>query len=151
MPASMMSEDSGSSPKVIGSSIAMVGIGPMPGSTPISVPSRQPSRAKPRFLSDTAAPKPVARFWKTSSSMSAAPPGRQRLAEHVDEDHDGEEREANPEQEGLGKFHPGAREGREDGQQHRRQRQADRVDQEAEDQDRRDDERDRPQLHRLDR
>ena len=53
MPASMISDDSGSSPKVIGSSIAMVGIGPMPGSTPISVPSRQPSSAKPRFLSES--------------------------------------------------------------------------------------------------
>jgi hypothetical protein len=49
MPASMISEASGSSPKVSGSSIAMVGIGPMPGSTPISVPSRQPARQMPRL------------------------------------------------------------------------------------------------------
>ena len=67
MPASMISDDSGSSPKVIGSSIAMVGIGPMPGSTPIKVPSRQPISAKPRLLQEAAAAKPVARFWKTST------------------------------------------------------------------------------------
>ena len=36
MPASMISAPVGSSPKVIGSSMAMVAIGPTPGSTPIS-------------------------------------------------------------------------------------------------------------------
>ena len=41
--------------------------------------------------SDTAAPKPVARFWNRSNSILPAPPGRQRLAERVDEHHDGEQ------------------------------------------------------------
>jgi hypothetical protein len=49
MPASMIIAVSGSMPKVMGSSSAMVGIGPMPGSTPIRVPSRQPSRQKRTF------------------------------------------------------------------------------------------------------
>ena len=40
----MMSAETGGSTKVAGSSIAMVAIGPMPGSTPISVPRRQPTK-----------------------------------------------------------------------------------------------------------
>jgi hypothetical protein len=58
----MMSDDSGPSPKVIGNSMAMVAIGPMPGSTPMSVPTRQPMRAKPILLIEAAAPKPIARL-----------------------------------------------------------------------------------------
>ena len=46
MPASMISADTGSSVKVNGSSMAMVGTGPMPGSTPISVPSDRARQAE---------------------------------------------------------------------------------------------------------
>src|SRR6266436_2794160 len=109
MPASMISDDSGSSPKVIGNSMAMVGIGPMPGSTPISVPSIQPISANPRFFSDTAAPKPVARLWNRSKSILPAPPGWQRLPEHVDEHRDGEQRQPDAEQDGLAELHLGPR------------------------------------------
>jgi hypothetical protein len=45
MPASMISADTGSSTYVAGSSIAMVATGPIPGSTPISVPSSAPISA----------------------------------------------------------------------------------------------------------
>ena len=41
----MISADVGSSEYVIGSSIASVAMGPMPGSTPISVPIMQPMNA----------------------------------------------------------------------------------------------------------
>src|SRR4030095_11732456 len=149
MPASMISEESGSSPKVIGSSIAMVGIGPMPGSTPISVPSRQPISAKPRFLSDTAAPNPVARFWNRSNPMLATPPGRQRLSQQVDEHGHGENGEGGAEQGRFGEVDLAARIGGEHGEQQRGERQADDVDQHAENQDRGDDHRNRAQLHRL--
>ncbi len=44
-----MSEETGSSWKVIGSSMAIVAVAPMPGSTPISVPSSTPIRQKNRF------------------------------------------------------------------------------------------------------
>ena len=44
MPASMMSADTGGSTNVAGRSIEMVAIGPMPGSTPMSVPSITPTR-----------------------------------------------------------------------------------------------------------
>jgi hypothetical protein len=44
MPASMISAATGSRLKVIGSSIAIVAVGPMPGSTPTAVPSTTPMR-----------------------------------------------------------------------------------------------------------
>ena len=49
MPASMMIPASGGRKKVIGSRTAMVAVGPIPGSTPISVPSNAPSRQNPRL------------------------------------------------------------------------------------------------------
>ena len=45
----MISAPTGGRPKVIGSSIAMVASGPMPGSTPISVPTRAPIRHSRTF------------------------------------------------------------------------------------------------------
>ena len=50
MPASMISAPTGGRPKVIGSSMAMVASEPMPGSTPISVPTSAPSRQKPMLF-----------------------------------------------------------------------------------------------------
>src|SRR6478609_6549333 len=90
MPASMMSADTGGSAYVAGSSIAMVATGPMPGSTPISVPSRQPISAYIRLIGVSATPKPIDRCW--SRSMSALPrPDRQLEAqahhEHADREH----------------------------------------------------------------
>ena len=40
----MISAETGGRPKVIGSSIAIVAIGPMPGSTPTAVPRNTPIR-----------------------------------------------------------------------------------------------------------
>ena len=44
MPANMISADTGGSPNVTGSSIAIVATGPSPGSTPIAVPRNTPIR-----------------------------------------------------------------------------------------------------------
>ena len=44
MPASMMSAVTGSKLKVIGSSMAIVAVGPIPGRTPTSVPSSTPTK-----------------------------------------------------------------------------------------------------------
>jgi hypothetical protein len=44
MPASMISAVTGSKLNVIGSSIATVAVGPMPGSTPTAVPSSTPTK-----------------------------------------------------------------------------------------------------------
>src|SRR6267378_3425775 len=75
MPASMMSADTGGSTNVAGSSIEMVAIGPMPGSTPISVPSSTPMKQYMMLLSDSATLKPSARLPRISimvGSLSAA-------------------------------------------------------------------------------
>jgi len=50
----MISAPTGGTLNVIGSSIAIVASGPMPGSTPISVPIKVPSRQYHRFCSDSA-------------------------------------------------------------------------------------------------
>jgi hypothetical protein len=44
MPASMMRAETGGSTKVVGSSMEIVAIGPMPGSTPINVPRSTPTK-----------------------------------------------------------------------------------------------------------
>src|SRR5215510_12114109 len=72
MPASMMSAATGLRLKVIGSSIAIVATGPMPGSTPIRVPSSTPIRAYSRWIGLTATWKPIQRFAKSSIRGSLA-------------------------------------------------------------------------------
>src|SRR6185436_17913976 len=67
----MISAATGGTLKVIGSSIAIVASGPMPGSTPISVPRKQPMKQNQRFCQVSATLKPNKRL--LSSSMSVAP------------------------------------------------------------------------------
>src|ERR1044071_7442549 len=71
MPASMISAAVGGRWKVIGSNMAMVATGPMPGSTPISVPTMQPKNAYSRFWKVSAVFRPIARL--CSRSISATP------------------------------------------------------------------------------
>ena len=70
MPASMISAPTGATLNVSGSSIAMVASGPMPGSTPISVPTSTPMKQYIRFCSENATPKPKTRLLKRSRSMA---------------------------------------------------------------------------------
>ncbi len=56
-----MSAETGCSAYVVGSSIAMVATGPMPGSTPISVPSSVPINAYIMLIGVSATEKPSAR------------------------------------------------------------------------------------------
>src|SRR5882724_4321295 len=63
MPASMISAPTGGRPNVIGSSIATVAMGPMPGSTP----TRAPIRHSRRLIGVKATPKPRARLEKSSA------------------------------------------------------------------------------------
>src|SRR5215475_9159261 len=58
----MMSAPVGSTLKVSGNSMAMVAIGPMPGSTPIKVPTRHPMKASTRLTGDNAVAKPSPRL-----------------------------------------------------------------------------------------
>src|SRR5262244_1451287 len=66
MPASMISAPTGSKLNVIGRSMVMVATGPIPGSTPISVPTMHPTKASPRLGSVSAVENPSARLEKRS-------------------------------------------------------------------------------------
>src|SRR3954468_7294297 len=106
MPASMISADTGGSAYVAGSSMAMVATGPMPGSTPISVPSRQPMKAYSRLIGVKATPKPIERLLMRSiflcplSTGDEAGPRRELQFQQEDEgeiaadgEHGGQERD----------------------------------------------------------
>src|SRR6267378_6453367 len=69
---SMMSAPTGSTLKVIGRSMVIVAMGPMPGSTPMSVPTRQPMKARPTLCSVSAVENPRARFARRSVIGSAS-------------------------------------------------------------------------------
>ena len=58
----MIRAPTGGRPKVIGSSMAMVASDPMPGSTPISVPTIAPIRHSPTFVGVMATPMPSQRL-----------------------------------------------------------------------------------------
>src|SRR5262249_33770871 len=130
MPASMISEVSGARPYVAGSSMAMVATGPIPGRTPISVPSRHPTRQKNRFCRLAAAVKPVTRM--PIMAISAGSEYRDRLAQTVDEDEDAEDRKADAERDRLFPFHLRRGEGAKHGDDEDGRRQAGGSDQERE-------------------
>jgi hypothetical protein len=67
MPLRKMSPLTGSRPKESGISRAIAVTGPMPGSTPTSVPIRTPQKAKMRLATVKASPNPSA----SRESMSA--------------------------------------------------------------------------------
>src|SRR6478735_8231359 len=89
MPASMIRADTGGSAYVAGSSMAMVATGPMPGSTPISVPSRQPMKPYRRLIGVKATPKPmerlVIRSMVSPSTGNEAGPHRELQFQQQDE------------------------------------------------------------------
>src|SRR5687768_13410452 len=76
MPASMISAPTGGRLNVIGSSMAMAASGPMPGSTPTSVPTVTPMKQYIRLIGEKAVLNPSARFGKycARNSISVAPP-----------------------------------------------------------------------------
>src|SRR3954452_17715293 len=82
MPASMMSAPVGSKPNVIGSSIAIVAIGPTPGSTPISVPTMQPTKQRKMLLSVSATPNPIPRLPKKASIVVYSGSEREERLDH---------------------------------------------------------------------
>src|SRR3954465_3344531 len=86
MPASMISADTGGSAYAAGRSMAMVATGPMPGSTPISVPSRQPMKQYSRLIGVKATPNPMERLlirsmvlFLLSAGQEAGPHGELQL------------------------------------------------------------------------
>src|SRR5215813_13507741 len=97
MPASMIRAPTVSKLNVIGRSMVMVAIGPIPGSTPISVPTMHPMRARPRLGSVRAVENPSARFANRSFIAGVSENEQARddqdgngQVEHVAEEPDGE-------------------------------------------------------------
>src|SRR5215210_7231985 len=68
MPAIMIIPDSGVPDSVIGSNSDIAEIGPMPGSTPTSVPIKTPTKQYSRLIGCSATPKPCATLRITSIS-----------------------------------------------------------------------------------
>src|SRR5690606_10968845 len=70
---------------VIGSSMATVVAGPMPGKTPTAVPSAQPTKAHSRLVSDSAVSKPCSRAFSVSIMAAASSdPARARQPRQAD-------------------------------------------------------------------
>src|SRR6266852_1244006 len=77
----MISAPTGPSQNVKGSTIAMVVSGPMPGSTPMMVPSRQPMKQSSRFCQVSATAKPIPILPR--KPVSAGPtPSKRSISEH---------------------------------------------------------------------
>src|SRR5262249_1922144 len=130
--------DTGSSLKVSGSSIATVATGPMPGSTPISVPTRQPTSAKPRLAQGPATPKP--RVMLSRKSTSPLRPDGHRQGEAPAATRDAQERQHDGGDRDLDHPHMPAREAADDHQRARRDDEAPTLGQERERNDRQRDE-----------
>src|ERR1044071_8870690 len=82
MPASMMTACVAFSPNVTGSRIEMPDSGPMSGSTPTRVPTRQPRMAYQRFPGWSATAKPCIRLTRVVSISGSETPravGQRRL------------------------------------------------------------------------
>src|SRR5262252_6260071 len=87
MPASMISAPTGGRPNVTGSSMVMVAMGPIPGRTPISVPTRHPRKHNPRLYRLKATENPSERLWSRAPISEGEPAGKH-------EDRDGQVEEA---------------------------------------------------------
>src|SRR5258708_2493439 len=86
MPASMITASVALRPNVTGSRIEMPESGPMPGSTPTSVPTRQPRNAYQRLPGSKATAKPCARLMSVLSTNEILEVElRQRRLEAVNE------------------------------------------------------------------
>src|SRR5437588_9243464 len=97
MPASMISAPTGGSPKVIGSSIAMVATVPMPGRTPTKEPTNAPSKQNRMLYGLAATWKPIQRFTRRSDMICPprsvkARPELEWQIEQVDEQQNAEHR-----------------------------------------------------------
>src|SRR6478735_4940792 len=92
MPANMMNAATGSSPYVTGSSSATAIAGPMPGSTPMAVPSSTPRAAHSRLSGVRAVPNPSMRELRAfMSEHSHQRTAGQRHAEQLVEDDIGDQ------------------------------------------------------------
>src|SRR4030095_2987276 len=101
MPASMIMAEGGNRPKVKGSSSAIAGIGPMPGSTPIAGPITTPIRQNSKLLGCRAVVSPISRLSKSSISEPCSRPDRHRQGQRLDEEQHPRRREPQCEEQGF--------------------------------------------------
>src|SRR5688500_16733452 len=147
MPASMISAVTGSKLKVIGSSSAIVAVGPMPGSTPTAVPSATPRRQKKRFSRRSAVSMPRPRLSNSSIGRLHRDPvadQRQAQLERHDEDENRDNGQSSRDRERLQHRRAGATERGEQGRTEQCADDAEAADGEPEEQQGRGDEDDRP-------
>src|SRR6185503_6484147 len=94
MPASMMIACVAFRPNVTGRRMEMPASGPMPGSTPTRVPTRQPRNAYQALLGSSATEKPCARLIRvvsTRARLNAEHAGVEGSLQHVNEQHVGDD------------------------------------------------------------
>src|ERR1700704_5306753 len=105
----MISAPTGGIQNVTGRIIAMVVSGPMPGSTPIAVPIRQPKKHRPMFCQLSATPKPMMMLAKMSVISERRRPQRDLdlHGEHENSDIGDDENEAEQRQRGRTQFGAG--------------------------------------------
>src|SRR5882757_4990706 len=84
----MIRAPTGGIQKVTGRIIAMVVSGPIPGSTPIAVPIRQPKKQRPMFCQVSATPKPITILERTSAISKRCRPQRDRNLQRDNENAD---------------------------------------------------------------
>src|SRR5260221_6262989 len=131
MPASMISDAVGGRWKVMGSSMAMVATGPMPGSTPIRVPTMQPIRQYSRFWRLTATLRPRYRLLRRSSSPDSLQDGDVHTQSDL-ENEDAEDGENDHVADDLGQLELIAAQRGDDDQRDQRRKQAETLEEKRE-------------------
>src|SRR2546428_838061 len=149
MPASMIIAETGSKVNEIGSSIATVVTGPMPGSTPTTVPRNTPMKQWRMFCAVRATANPVA-ILESRSTWLKAGPERQRQPQRVDEYACRERRQRRRQRRHLDRAILTARQRRHHDDRDQRHDEAEPFDQQAEQADRDDDHQQRTQLQGAD-
>src|SRR6476620_9808737 len=91
MPASMITACVALRPNVTGSRIEMPDSGPMPGSTPTRVPTRQPRKAYQRLSGASATENPCIRLMNVPPTLVAPRSGGQRRLQHIGESEIGDQ------------------------------------------------------------
>src|SRR5918996_636311 len=99
MPANMMKAAVASIRVVTGRRSEMVRAGPMPGRTPIAVPSVAPTNAQRRLIGCAATPKPCPRAASASMLAEGRKEPRQLDAEEIREEEPGQGPDDEPEDE----------------------------------------------------
>src|SRR5262249_17303533 len=129
MPASMITAWVALRPNVTGSRIEMPDNGPMPGSTPTSVPTRQPRNAYQTLSSCSATENPCSKLCRVASTLESEWAGAEGGLEHVDERQIGEADDADAVEPGVEDVSPLDRHEQDEHHQHHGGEEAERLEQ----------------------